>query len=183
MITKSNPITDYLKNQAEQKTIDRNGITRTKEKDNVIPTVKRKKEERQLNSLLGNINVDCVESNHLNANLSMLLQYEQKHFELIRDFKEEIEFVHLVQANLRKEQIEFFSTALKKVSETLKATQVDEVIASKWLSELVDSYSKSIALSKILIEEHAIDMVTNIKKEMEKQEKNLSKSVILNDEK
>jgi hypothetical protein len=75
---------------------------------------------------------------------------------------------------LRKERSKFFSETLKEVSKTLSESQVDQSVASKWLKELVDSYTKSLDLSSSLIEEHTLDTIGKIRAEAKLSKPNLS---------
>lgn len=101
----------------------------------------------------------------LKAKLAVLYEYEKNYLELIKTYKEEIKFASALQEDLRKERAKFFSETLKEVSGTLDSAQVDANVASMWLKELVDSYTKSLDLSGGLIEEHTLDMIGTIRKE------------------
>lgn len=101
---------------------------------------------------------------NLKAKLAVLFEYESNYLSLIRDYKEEIKFAGSLQEDLRKERAKFFSETLKEVSATLNESQVDNAVASLWLKELVDSYTKSLDLSSGLIEEHTLDMIGTIRK-------------------
>jgi hypothetical protein len=101
----------------------------------------------------------------LKSKLAVLFEYEKNYLELIKTYKEEIKFASALQEDLRKERAKFFSETLKEVSSTLNSAQVDNNVASMWLKELVDSYTKSLDLSGGLIEEHTLDMIGTIRKE------------------
>lgn len=101
----------------------------------------------------------------LKSKLEVLYNYEKSYLELIKEYKEEIKFASTLQEDLRKERSKFFSETLKEVSETLNQSQVDNQVASKWLKELVDSYTKSLDLSGNLIEEHTLDTIGIIRSE------------------
>jgi hypothetical protein len=101
----------------------------------------------------------------LKSKLAVLFEYEKNYLELVKTYKEEIKFASAIQEDLRKERAKFFSETLKDVSSSLNSTQVDENVASMWLKELVESYTKSLDLSNGLIEEHTLDMIGTIRKE------------------
>jgi len=105
----------------------------------------------------------------LQEKLKVLYEYENNYLELIKEYKEEIKFAATLQEDLRKERTKFFSEALKEVSQTLKEAQVDSKVASVWIKELVDSYTKSLDLSNGLIEEHTLDMIGEIRQEAKKE--------------
>lgn len=106
-----------------------------------------------------------VDLSNLKSKLEILYSYEKNYLELIKEFKEEIKFASSIQEDLRKERAKFFSETLKEVSSTLKESQVDNSVASIWVKELVNSYTKSLDLSGGLIEEHTLDMIGKIRKE------------------
>lgn len=117
----------------------------------------------------------------LRAKLAVLFEYEKNYLELIKTYKEEIKFAGSLQEDLRKERAKFFSETLKEVSGTLEAAQVESSVASMWLKELVNSYTKSLDLSSGLVEEHTLDMIGKIRKEAKSEikqvdAKNLSDS-------
>lgn len=116
----------------------------------------------------------------LKTKLSVLYEFEKNYLELVKEYKEEIKFASTLQEDLRKERSKFFSETLKEVSATLSESQVDGEVASKWLKELVDSYTKSLDLSSGLIEEHTLDMIGKIRKEAKQHKPNLSESTTQN---
>ena len=111
---------------------------------------------------------------HLKNKLEVLYNYEKNYLELVKTYKEEIKFASTLQEDLRKERSKFFSETLKEVSKTLSESQVDNEVASKWLKELVDSYTKSLNLSSNLIEEHTLDTIGTIRSEAKLNKPNLS---------
>lgn len=118
----------------------------------------------------------------LQEKLSILYEYEKNYLELIKNYKEEIKFATSLQEEVRKERTKFFAESLKEVSETLSTSQVDNKVASVWIKELVESYTKSLNLSASLIEENTLDMVSEIKQEARKEMDNAKISSGLNDE-
>ena len=105
----------------------------------------------------------------LQEKLKVLYEYEMNYLELIKEYKEEIKFAATLQEDLRKERTKFFSEALEEVSQTLKEAQVDSKVASVWIKELVDSYTKSLDLSSGLIEEHTLDMIGELRQKAKKE--------------
>ncbi|MFS6803892.1 nickel transporter [Edwardsiella tarda] len=117
---------------------------------------------------------DYITLERLKNKLEVLYNFERNYLELIKSYKEEIKFASALQEDLRKERSKFFSETLKEVSETLSTSQVDNSVSSKWLKELVDSYTKSLDLSSSLIEEHTIDTIGKIRTEAKLNKPNLS---------
>ena len=116
---------------------------------------------------------ESVTLNSLKAKLSVLFEYEKNYLELVKEFKEEIKFASGIQEDLRKERAKFFSETLKEVSSTLTQSQVEDEVASQWLKELVNSYTKSLDLSGGLIEEHTLDMIGKIREKAKEQKNNV----------
>ncbi len=98
--------------------------------------------------------------------LQLLFEYEELYLELIRKYKDEIIFSNCVQEDIRRERSVFFTQILKDVEETLKKAHVDNHVISKWIQELVDSYTKSLDLSCDLAQTHFTDMVDKIREEL-----------------
>lgn len=103
-------------------------------------------------------------SSRLKERLQTLFEYEKNYLSLIKEYKEEIKFVGSLQEDLRKERAKFFSETLKEVSGALRDTQVANEVASLWIKELVNSYTKSLDVSSGLIEEHTFDTIGEIRK-------------------
>lgn len=108
---------------------------------------------------------DYINLELLKTKLEVLYNFEKNYLDLVKEYKEEIKFASTLQEDLRKERAKFFSETLKEVSATLSESQVDGEVASKWLKELVDSYTKSLNLSGSLIEEHTLDTIGKIRSE------------------
>jgi hypothetical protein len=101
----------------------------------------------------------------LKERLQLLFEYERNYLSLVKEFKEEIKFVGALQEDLRKERAKFFSDTLREVSDALKEAQVSSDVASRWVQELVNSYTKSLDVSSGLIEEHTFDTIGEIRKQ------------------
>lgn len=101
----------------------------------------------------------------LKERLQLLFEYEKNYLSLIKEFKEEIKFVGSLQEDLRKERAKFFSDTLQEVSSALKDSQVASDVASQWIQELVNSYTKSLDVSSGLIEEHTFDTIGDIRRQ------------------
>jgi len=110
----------------------------------------------------------------LKSKLDVLFEYERNYLGLVKEFKEEIKFAASIQEDLRKERSKFFSETLKEVSGALKDAQVDDVVAAKWIKELVGSYTKSLDLSSGLIEESTQDTIGEIKERAKRIKPDLS---------
>ena len=109
----------------------------------------------------------------LEKKLDLLYNYEKNYLELVKEFKEEIKFASSIQEDIRKERSNFFAQTLKEVSATLKDSQVSDAVASRWIEELVSSYTKSLSLSGNLVDEHAIDTIGELRKGSKEEAKKL----------
>lgn len=101
----------------------------------------------------------------LKEKLQIFYEYEKHYLEILKEYKEELKFAATLQEDLRKERSKFFSETLKEVSTTLKETEVDKSVQSGWIKELVASYTKSLDLSGILVEEQIMETLGEIKSE------------------
>lgn len=108
--------------------------------------------------------------------LQIHFEYEKHYLELIKEYKEEIKFVNTLQEDLRRERTKFFSEDLKDVAESLKESDVDTQITSKWIQQLVMNYTKSLDVSQNLIDIKAMDIVGDLKRETQKEIELLNES-------
>lgn len=97
-----------------------------------------------------------VQLEYTKENLAVLFDYEKHCLELLKDYKEEIKFSTNILEDIRKERANFFAETLKEVSNTLKETQVDDSITSRWIQNLVNSYTDSLNVSNDLAEESVV---------------------------
>ncbi len=103
------------------------------------------------------------------SKLELLYKYEAHYLELIKNYKEEIKFANTLQEDLRRERSQFFTQTLKEVIQTMKIAEVDKEVSSKWVEELVDSYTKSIDLSGDLAKTHVIEVLSILKNEAKQE--------------
>jgi len=111
-------------------------------------------------------------NSQLKERLNIYWEFEKHYLDVLKEYKEELKFVASMQEDLRKERAKFFGETLKVVSNTLKETQVSAEIQSRWIAELVSSYTQSLDLSDNLIQEKTAQSLENIKKEVEQTVKN-----------
>ena len=132
-------------------------------------------------TLILNFN-DHVSTSKLKERLQLLFEYEKNYLSLIKDFKEEIKFVGSLQEDLRKERAKFFSDTLQEVSSALKDSQVGSDVASQWIQELVNSYTKSLDVSSSLIEEHTFDTIGDIRRQAKNEINSISEKNQVNEQ-
>ena len=100
----------------------------------------------------------------LDARLRRFFEMERQCLQTVKEYKEEIKFMQSVQEDIRRERAQFFSSTLRDVSQNLRDAQVDSPVASRWLQELVDSYTQSLNLSDGLVRSSSIDLIGQIRK-------------------
>lgn len=98
--------------------------------------------------------------------LQTLYENEKHYLDILKEYKEEIKFAASLQAEIRKEEANFFSSTLKEVCQSMKETQIDPKYQSQWIYDLVTSYTSSLMLSGRLAEEHVIDLLGDIQTEI-----------------
>ncbi|GAB3442120.1 hypothetical protein [Insolitispirillum peregrinum] len=99
----------------------------------------------------------------LDARLKRLFEMEKQCLMVVKEFKEEIKFMQSAQEDIRRERAQFFATTLRDVSQNLTQAQVDSPVASRWLEELVSSYTQSLNLSDGLVRSSSIDLIGQIR--------------------
>lgn len=99
----------------------------------------------------------------LDAKLRRFFEMERQCLQTVKEFKEEIKFMQSAQEDIRRERAQFFSSTLRDVSQNLSQAQVDSSVASRWLQELVNSYTQSLNLSDGLVRSSSIDLIGEIR--------------------
>lgn len=120
---------------------------------------------------LVNIVDEATSETSLTNMLKILYENEEHHLRLIKEYKEEIKFANSVQEDVRRERVQFFTQILREVTESLNNAQLDSNVTSKWIHELVESYTKSLDLSSELAKTHVVDILGLINEETKKQVK------------
>lgn len=110
--------------------------------------------------------VEKVENTARDKKLEILYNHEKHFLDILKEYKEEIKFASSLQADIRKEESAFFASTLKEVCTSLKETQVDPKYQAQWIFDLVSSYTSSLKLSSKLAEEHVINLIGDIQKEI-----------------
>lgn len=74
-----------------------------------------------------------------------------------------------MQEDLRRERSQFFTQTLREVVQTLQVQEIDKTVASRWIEELVSSYTKSIDLSSDLAKTHVVQVLSLFKEEAKRE--------------
>lgn len=143
------------------------------EYENSVRSVCSQEEQKKIPSLsegyseyIAKSIVDKVENLARDKKLEILYNHEKHFLDILKDYKEEIKFASSLQADIRKEEATFFASTLKEVCLSLKETQVDPKYQAQWIFDLVSSYTSSLRLSSKLAEEHVINLLGDIQKEV-----------------
>jgi len=119
----------------------------------------------------------AISDTNLKIQLQTIFEYEQHYLELIKAYKEEIKFANTVQEDVRRERSQFFTQTLKEVIATLNSEQVDSTTASKWIYELVESYTKSLDLSSDLAKTQVVDLLGKLKEKSKRDINTVQKTI------
>jgi hypothetical protein len=123
-----------------------------------------------------NINSEKKSVNNYENKLKILYEYEKHYLELVKEYKEEIKFINTNQEDLRRERAEFFTQDLKLVSQSLSEAQVDKNVSSKWIENLVESYTNSLDASNDLIKINVVEKLNELKKECKNEISNMDEA-------
>lgn len=133
--------------QGKETTI-KNLITELEEKDNLIKELKTDKDP-------------------LSKKLNTLQNSEKQLLQIFKDYKDEIMLFETFQANIRREQAMFLSSTVKEVRKSLEESEIDKACQDAWIKELVDNYNSSLKLSSKLIDDSIMNLIVNIKEEID----------------
>lgn len=111
---------------------------------------------------------EFVSEDKLKTKLGILYEYEKHYLDLLKEYKEEIKFANTIHEDLRRERASFFTQTLKEVTQTFRESQIDSSIASKWIEELVMSYTRSLDLGSDLARNQTIDIIGRLREESKK---------------
>ncbi|SDD98585.1 hypothetical protein [Desulfuromonas thiophila] len=159
-ISRNNSINEKMIGEKKMNT-DRNFIDVLDDCFNEMQIDARQKDSLKKAILISHNN--SLANSETRERLGILFEYEKNYLSLIKEYKEEIKFIESMQEDLRKERARFFSDTLKEVSLTMVESQIPSEVASCWIRELVNSYTKSLDVSSIIIEEHTFDTIGDIR--------------------
>lgn len=95
--------------------------------------------------------------------IQILYDYEKHYMEMIRKYKNEIEFIENMLKEFREEQKTFYEL-LPGISEKLRRdVSVDEEMKEEWVRRLSDNIERSFSLSETLINDYATKSLDEFK--------------------
>ena len=148
-----NTLKEFYKKTSEEKettkkeTTVQNLITELEEKDNIIKELEADKDP-------------------LSKKLNTLQNSEKQLLQIFKEYKDEIMLFETFQANIRREQAMFLSSTVKEVRKSLEESEIDKACQDAWIKELVDNYNSSLKLSSKLIDDSIMNLIVNIKEEI-----------------
>lgn len=95
-----------------------------------------------------------VDSVH--ENVQSLMKCQHEYMKLIKEYKEEIEFINQKIRDLRKEEVEFYEKKLHEVEQIMRDDEVDEQIRKAWMNDLENSMKISFEMSHRLLNDFYI---------------------------
>ena len=131
-----------------KETTIKNLITELEEKDNLIKELETDKDP-------------------LSKKLNTLQNSEKQLLQIFKEYKDEIMLFETFQANIRREQAMFLSSTVKEVRKSLEESDIDKACQDAWIKELVDNYNSSLKLSSKLIDDSIMNLIVNIKEEID----------------
>ena len=102
------------------------------------------------------------------VSLDTLYEYQKQYMKLVREYKNEIEFINNQLKELREEQEKFYSTDILKISDVLDNDKVDEEAKKMWLRELQASMSRSFKMSERLLNDFAVKSIDEFRTNADK---------------
>lgn len=99
--------------------------------------------------------------------LNTLQNSEKQLLQIFKEYKDEIMLFETFQANIRREQAMFLSSTVKEVRKSLEESEIDKACQDAWIKELVDNYNSSLKLSSKLIDDSIMNLIVNIKEEID----------------
>ena len=136
------------------------------EKDNIIKEKIKSLDEiiEEKNNIIKELEAD---KDPLSKKLNTLQNSEKQLLQIFKEYKDEIMLFETFQANIRREQAMFLSSTVKEVRKSLEESEIDKACQDAWIKELVDNYNSSLKLSSKLIDDSIMNLIVNIKEEID----------------
>lgn len=83
-----------------------------------------------------------------------LMAYEKSYMDLLKRYKDEIQWIEDMLCDLRKEKTQFYKEQLPEIQKELEMDEVSSEIRSQWLNEIQKNVEKSFEISQRLIEHY-----------------------------
>lgn len=96
-----------------------------------------------------------------------LMECENQYAKLVREYKNEIDFIQQKLEQLRKEEVDFYSKELHKIEKIMIEDEVDEKARKIWLADLQNSMKQSFNMSRNLLNDFAIKDLNEFRKKAE----------------
>lgn len=109
-----------------------------------------------------------AEVSNRNQTINELAKCEKAYGELIREYKDEFDYVQNSLKELREEERKFYKEDLPEIIDVLKADDVREEARQVWVDELKENMEKSFKMSEELLNSLAIKQMKEFRQEAEK---------------
>ncbi len=100
--------------------------------------------------------------------INEMAKCEKAYGELIREYKDEFDYVQNSLKELREEERKFYKEDLPEIIDVLKADDVREEARQVWVDELKENMEKSFKMSEELLNSLAIKQMKEFRQEAEK---------------
>lgn len=108
------------------------------------------------NNILGKIFDDGIQNKAQNPTFEVMLKYQKKHCEMLKDYGEQIAFLEKLFHDCREEQKNFFMEDIPKIREKLTAENIDKSVQIEWIARLEKSMANSFEESNKLLSAFAV---------------------------
>ncbi|WP_303692006.1 hypothetical protein [Megamonas hypermegale] len=97
------------------------------------------------------------------TNIQTLYDYEKHYMELVKRYKDEINFIENLLKNYRDEQINFFEKQMPAIYQKLTVERIDSDMKKLWLKRLEENMSRSFSISEQLITNYTTKKISEFK--------------------
>lgn len=106
--------------------------------------------------------------NNKNQTIIDLFECQKAYAQLIREYKEEFEYVQNSLKGLREERRNFYKLELPKIKEVLETDTVQPETQKIWVEELQKDMERSFLMSERLLNDLAVKQIHEFKQEAER---------------
>jgi predicted RNase H-like nuclease (RuvC/YqgF family) len=115
-----------------------------------------------------------ISQNKKDPTIQTLYEYEKHYMEMLKKYKNEIDFIQEKLHDNRREREEFYSKILPDISDKLSKDEgIDDKMKQNWLNRLTENIERSFEFSENLINDYAIKNLNEFKKEVDEKLRNI----------
>lgn len=116
---------------------------------------------------------DDSPKNVKNPTFDVMLKYQKRHLEMLKDNAEQIAFIDKLLRNCREEEKKFFMEDIPAIRKKLTEEHIDKPVQDEWIARLEKSMAHSFEESHKLLSAFAVQKEDEFREALEEKLKGL----------